>query len=68
MTKRKSLKADTSFTVKLGDSDTLKIKLGDVMVPPGKAIDLQKDFNPGFTAGYKDEKAARAKVKAMSRS
>ncbi|MBC2593583.1 polyphosphate kinase 2 family protein [Ruficoccus amylovorans] len=62
--KKKLLKAGTSFTVKLGESDTLKIKLGEVLVPPGRSVNLKKDFDPGFTAGYENEKAAMAKVRA----
>ncbi len=62
--KKKPLKANSSLTIKLGESDTLKIKLGEVMVPPGKTVTLKKDFDPAFTAGYKNEKAARAKVKS----
>ncbi|MGE9292088.1 MAG: polyphosphate kinase 2 family protein [Puniceicoccales bacterium] len=62
--KKKSLKPDVSLTIKLGESDTVKLKLGDVMVPPGKPISLKKDFDPAFTADYKNEKAAKAKVRA----
>ncbi|MDP0496168.1 MAG: polyphosphate kinase 2 family protein [Verrucomicrobiota bacterium JB024] len=64
MKKKSPKKSGVSLTIKLGESDTLKIKLADVLVPPGKKINLKKDFDPRFTAGYKNEKAARAKVKA----
>lgn len=61
---KKRLNADSSLTIKLGESDTLKIKLGDILVPPGKKIRLQKDYDPSFTGGYKDKKAALAKVRS----
>lgn len=62
--KKIRLRPNASLSIKMGESDTLKIKLRDIFVPPGKKISLKKDYDPSYSGGYKDKEAALEKVQS----
>ena len=50
------------ITVQISEDSDLELRLKHIMVPPGHGISLRKDYDPGFTAGFKDKKDARKKL------
>lgn len=56
------LDPDGKITVRISDESELKLPLKHIMVRPGRKIDLRADYDPGFTAGYKDKEAAQQKL------
>lgn len=56
------LNPNRKITVQVSEDSELELRLKHVMVPPGDKISLQKDFDPGFTANFKDKKDARKKL------
>jgi PPK2 family polyphosphate:nucleotide phosphotransferase len=50
--------------IKVGDKGAIKFNLGEIMVTPGRKISLKKDFDPGFTGGFKDKAGALERVAA----
>lgn len=61
---KRNLDPNRSIKIKVGDKGEIKFKLGDILVTPGRRISLKKDFDPGFTGGYKDKAGALEKVAA----
>ncbi|MBE2293620.1 MAG: polyphosphate kinase 2 family protein [Phycisphaerales bacterium] len=56
------LNPNRKITVQVSEDSELELRLKHIMVPPGHKISLQKDFDPGFTADFKDKKDARKKL------
>jgi len=48
--------------IKVGDSGKVEFRMGQIMVPPGEKIVLRKDYDPGFTGGFKDKNEALEQV------
>ncbi len=42
--------------------EAIEFRLGEILVAPGRKISLKKDFDPGFTGGYKDKTGAMERV------
>lgn len=57
-----ALKPSHTLTVEMDGGLQLELPLQRIMVPPGEKIALRKDYNPGFTAGFKDKKAGERKL------
>ncbi len=57
-----ALKPSHTLTVEMDGGLQLELPLERIMVPPGEKIALRKDYNPGFTAGFKDKKAGERKL------
>ncbi len=53
---------DHTITVQISEDSELELRLQRIMVPPGQKIDLRKDYDPGFTADFKNKKAAQKKL------
>ena len=53
---------DVLLSVKIPNSADLECPWQRLMVPPGRKIALQDDYDPQFTAGFKDKEAARIKL------
>lgn len=53
---------DHTITVQISEDSELELRLQRIMVPPGQKIDLSKDYDPGFTADFKNKKAAQKKL------
>ena len=62
MATRKLLDPDRKVRIDLPGKDDIEMKLGKVLVPPGKRISLRRDYDPAFSAGYKNKEAAQAKL------
>lgn len=50
------------ITVQISKDSELELHLKHIMAPPGHKISLRQDYDPGFTAGFKDKKDARKKL------
>jgi PPK2 family polyphosphate:nucleotide phosphotransferase len=57
-------KGNRTVTVKMPGGPDLELAVNRILVPPGKKIDLAKDYDPGYSAGYKDKQAAGRKLAA----
>ena len=55
---------DQKVTVSISEDTELELRLKHIMAPPGKKISLLDDYDPGFTAGFKNKKAAGKKLEA----
>ena len=55
---------EQKVTVQIDEDAELELRLKHVMAPPGKKISLLDDYDPGFTAGFKNKKAASKKLEA----
>lgn len=53
---------DHTITVQISEDSELELRLQRIMVPPGQKIDLSQDYDPGFTADFKNKKAAQKKL------
>jgi PPK2 family polyphosphate:nucleotide phosphotransferase len=53
-----------TVTVEMPGGPSLEVHVEKIQVPPGKKIALAKDYDPGYTAGYKDKQAAQRKLTA----
>lgn len=53
-----------TVSIRVGKGGPVEFKLSRIMAPPGKKISLGKDYDPGFTGGFKDKDEARAHVEA----
>jgi len=53
---------DHTITVQISEDSELELRLQRIMVPPGQKIDLRQDYDPGFTADFKNKKAAQKKL------
>ena len=58
------LDPDRKVTVQVTEDAELELRLKHIMVPPGQKVALAKDYDPGFTAGFKNKKAAGKKLEA----
>jgi PPK2 family polyphosphate:nucleotide phosphotransferase len=56
------LKPSHTLTVEMEDGLSLPLPLQRIMVPPGEKITLRKDYDPEFTASFKDKKEAERKL------
>ena len=56
------LDPDGKITVRISDEAALELPLKHIMARPGCKIDLRADYDPGYTAGYKDKEAGRQKL------
>ena len=56
------LDSKRKITVQVSEDSELELRLKHIMAPPGRKISLRKDYDPGFTAGFKDKKDARKKL------
>lgn len=56
------LDPNDTITVQVADHTTLKLELKHLMAAPGRKIDLSQDFDPGFTADFKNKDAAQRKL------
>jgi PPK2 family polyphosphate:nucleotide phosphotransferase len=61
---RFNIQPDRKIQIELGGGGTVELRLGQIMAPPGKAISLAADYDPGFTAGFHDKDEARERVQA----
>lgn len=52
--------AKRKFTV--SDGGSVKFRLRDIVVEPGKSVSLRKDFDPDFTGGFDDKTGALEKL------
>ena len=57
-------KRERTLTVKMPGGPKLAVDLNRILVPPGKKIDLAKDYDPAYRAGYKDKRAAQRRLAA----
>ena len=55
---------ERKIKIKVGDGGKVEFRMEQIMVPPGKKVLLHKDYDPGFTGGFKDKHEARAQVAA----
>ena len=62
MGKTKRLDPNRKVRIDLPGKNDIEMKLGDVLVTPGRKINLARDYNPGFSAGYKNKEAAQQKL------
>lgn len=53
---------DHTITVQISEDSELELRLQRIMVPPGQKIDLSQDYDSGFTADFKNKKAAQKKL------
>jgi PPK2 family polyphosphate:nucleotide phosphotransferase len=60
--KKTTLAPDRKITVQVSENSELELRLKHIMVPPGKKIALRKDYDPAFTAGFKNKKEAQKKL------
>ncbi|HTO33611.1 MAG TPA: polyphosphate kinase 2 family protein [Pararhizobium sp.] len=49
---------DKKREVVVGDGGSVKFRLRDIAVEPGRKVNLKKDFDPDFTGGYDDKAGA----------
>ena len=56
------LDPNRKIIVPVSEDSELELRLKHIMVPPGHKMSLRKDYDPGFTAGFKDKKDARKKL------
>ena len=59
--KKTTLDPDRKITVQISDDSELELQLKRIMAPPGQKISLRKDYDPSFTADFKNKKAAQKK-------
>lgn len=59
MATKRRMDPDRKIRMKLADGDEIVFRERDVVVTPGKKVHLARDFDPGFTGGFKDKKQAR---------
>jgi PPK2 family polyphosphate:nucleotide phosphotransferase len=59
-----SKNSEEAFALQLGRDKKLGFDLEEILVPPGKAIRLAKDFDPGYTASYQNKAETEARVQA----
>jgi PPK2 family polyphosphate:nucleotide phosphotransferase len=52
--------------VELDGGDDIELELREILAPPGEKISLS-DYDPGYSAGYKDKQGARKKLAANIR-
>jgi PPK2 family polyphosphate:nucleotide phosphotransferase len=55
-------KRSRTVTMKMPGGPSLEVHVRKILVRPGSKIDLVKDYDPGYTAGYKDKQAAARKL------
>ncbi len=60
--KKTTLAPDRKITVQVSENSELELRLKHIMVPPGKKITLRKDYDPAFTADFKNKKEAQKKL------
>ncbi len=56
------LDPNRKITVQVSEDSELELRLKHIMAPPGRKISLREDYDPKFTAGFKDKKDARKKL------
>ena len=56
------LDPERKVTVQVAEDAELELRLKHIMVPPGQKISLSQDYDPAFTAGFKNKKAAGKKL------
>ena len=56
------LDPERKVTVQVTEDAELELRLKHIMVPPGQKIALSQDYDPAFTAGFKNKKAAGKKL------
>jgi polyphosphate kinase 2 (PPK2 family) len=61
---KQNLDPNRVIKIKVGDKETIKFNLGEILVSPGRKVSLKKDYAPGFTGGFKDKAGALEKVAA----
>ncbi|RUQ37075.1 MAG: polyphosphate kinase 2 family protein [Candidatus Competibacteraceae bacterium] len=55
---------DKKVTMQIDEDSELELRVKHIMVPPGHKISLHKDYDPAFTANFKNKKAASKKLAA----
>ncbi|HOB62159.1 MAG TPA: polyphosphate kinase 2 family protein [Candidatus Competibacteraceae bacterium] len=50
--------------MQIDEDSELELRVKHIMVPPGHKISLHKDYDPAFTANFKNKKAASKKLAA----
>ena len=55
---------EQKVTIRMDEDAELELRLKHIMAPPGKKISLLDDYDPGFTAGFKNKKTASKKLEA----
>lgn len=58
------LNPDKKVTLQIDEDSALELRVKHIMVPPGQKISLRKDYDPAFTADFKNKKAATKKLEA----
>ena len=53
---------DTKRKFSVSEGGSVKFRLRDIAVEPGKKVSLKKDFDPDFTGGFKDKSDALARL------
>jgi PPK2 family polyphosphate:nucleotide phosphotransferase len=60
--KNKTMNPERKVRIDLPGKEDIEMKVGKVLVPPGRKISLRRDFDPAFSAGFKNKEAAQAKL------
>jgi PPK2 family polyphosphate:nucleotide phosphotransferase len=58
------LEPKRKIVIPITDKEKAEFRLKDIMAFPGHKISLKKDFDPGFTGGYKDKAGSLMRVSA----
>ncbi len=62
MTTRLNVDFDTKRKFSVSEGGSVKFRLRDIAVEPGKKFSLKKDFDPDFTGGFDDKSGALMKL------
>jgi PPK2 family polyphosphate:nucleotide phosphotransferase len=60
--KRLKLNPQHEVKIPITADERVEFRLKDILVPPGEKISLKKDYDPGFTGGFKDKTGALERV------
>ena len=56
------LDPEKKVTVRITEDSELELRLKHIMAPPGRKISLRKDYDPGYSADFKNKKTAQKKL------
>jgi PPK2 family polyphosphate:nucleotide phosphotransferase len=59
-----NLDSKRKIVIPIAAKEKVEFRLKDILAVPGRKISLKKDFDPGFTGGYKDKKGGLMRVSA----
>ncbi len=60
--KRLKLDPHHKVVIPIVPGENVEFRLKEILVPPGEKVSLKKDFDPGFTGGFKDKAGAIERV------